>query len=196
MSPGCNEGEQRPANNKENVLLNALFWILWQPENFSGILWEPPASIATMMTDLLKLLPVLLRQAGDSDEAREQAVFAAWAAAVGVQIRRVTAPLRLERKTLMVAVPDATWRTQLQKFSGQALFKLNSLLGSPAVTGIEFVINPDVIARNTVVAPQVKFVAPDQQAMPLRESADRISNPEIRATFLRAAGKCLERRAR
>lgn len=147
-----------------------------------------------MMIDLLKLLPMLLRQAGDSDEAREQAVFAAWAAAAGVQIRRVTAPIRLERKTLMVAVPDATWRTQLQKFSGQALFKLNSILGSPAVTGIEFIINPEIIERNAVVPPQVKFVAPDQQAMPLRESADRIRNPEIRATFLRAAGKCLERR--
>jgi len=149
-----------------------------------------------MMTDLLKLLPLLLRQAGDSDEARQQAVFAAWAAAAGKQIRRVTTPVRLERKTLIVAVPDATWRTQLQKFSGQALFKLNSLLGSPSVTGIEFVINPEIIERNAVIPPQIKFVAPDQQAMPLRESADRISDPEIRATFLRAAGKCLERRAR
>ena len=105
-------------------------------------------------------------------------------------------PVRLERKTLMVAVPDATWRTQLQKFSGQALFKLNSILGSPAVTGIEFVINPEIIERSTVRRPQVQFVAPDKQAIPLRESADRISDPEIRATFLRAAGKCLERRAR
>ena len=170
--------------------------LIWRRENLSGILLGPPTAIASMMIDLLKLLPLLLRQAGDSDEAREQAVFAAWAAAAGVQIRRATAPIRLERKTLMVAVPDATWRTQLQKFSGQALFKLNSLLGSPAVTGIEFVINPEIIREHAVPAPQVKFVAPDQQAMPLRESADRISDPEIRAIFLRAAGKCLERRAR
>ena len=171
--------------------------MLWRKERVSGILLEPPAAAnCTMMTELLKLLPMLLRQAGDSDEAREQAVFAAWAAAAGAQIRRVTLPVRLERKTLMIAVPDATWRTQLQKFSGQALFKLNSILGSPAVTGIEFVINPEIIERNTIVPPQVRFIAPDQQAMPLRESADRISNPEIRATFLRAAGKCLERRAR
>ena len=147
-----------------------------------------------MMTDLLKLLPLLLRQVGDSDEAREQAVFAAWAAAVGPQIRRVTEPVRLERKTLLVAVGDSTWRTQLQKFSGQALFKLNSLLGSPAVTAIEFVINPKIIQRNTVIPPQIKFVAPDQQAIPLRENADQINDPEIRAAFLRAAGKCLERR--
>jgi hypothetical protein len=42
----------------------------------------------------------------------------------------------------------------------------------------------------------VKFIAPEQQALPLREQADRIADPEIRATYLRAAGKCLERRAR
>jgi hypothetical protein len=149
-----------------------------------------------MMTDLLKLLPLLLRQAGDSDEARQQAVFAAWAAAAGPQIRRVTTPVRLERKTLLVAVPDATWRTQLEGFSGQALFKVNSLLGSPAVTSIEFVINPELIKRNQVVPPKVTFVAPDQQAMPLRKNADRIDNPDVRAAFLRAAGKCLERRSR
>ena len=148
------------------------------------------------MIDLLKLLPLLLRQAGDSDEARQQAVFAAWAAAVGAQIRRVTTPLRLERKTLLVAVPDATWRTQLENFSGQALFKLNSLLGSPSVTAIEFVVNPEVIQRDHVLPPEITFVAPEQQAMPLRENADRIDNPDVRAAFLRAAGKCLERRAR
>jgi predicted nucleic acid-binding Zn ribbon protein len=149
-----------------------------------------------MMTDLLKLLPLLLRQAGDSDEARQQAVFAAWAAAAGPQLRRVTMPVRLERKTLLIAVPDSTWRTQLESFSGQALFKVNSLLGSPAVTAIEFVINPELIRRNEVLTPEITFVAPDQQALPLRENADRIDNPDVRAAFLRAAGKCLERRAR
>ena len=148
-----------------------------------------------MMTDLLKLLPLLLRQAGDSDEAREQAAFAAWVGAVGAQINRVTSPMRLERKTLLVAVPDATWRTQLRKMSGQALFKLNSLLGAPAVTAIEFVINPEVVKRNHYLPPEITFVAPEKQALALRERAAGINDPEIRAVFLRAAGKCLERRA-
>jgi predicted nucleic acid-binding Zn ribbon protein len=149
-----------------------------------------------MLTDLLMLVPQMLRHAGDSDELREQAVFAAWLVAVGGPIRKVTAPVRLERKTLIVAVPDATWRTQLMSMRGQALFKLNSLLGAPLVTAIEYVVNPDLIARETEIPREVKFTAPEKQALPLRGQADRIADPDIRATFLRAAGKCLERRAK
>lgn len=149
-----------------------------------------------MMTELLKLLPHLLRQAGDSDEAREQAVFAAWLAAVGAQVRKVTTPIRLDRKTLVVAVIDSTWRAQLDRMRGQALFKLNSLLGAPTVTTIEFVINRKLIKDLQTNPRQVTFIAPDEQATALRDSADLITNPEIRDAFLRAAGKCLDRRAR
>jgi hypothetical protein len=149
-----------------------------------------------MLTDLLMLVPQMLRHAGDSDEVREQAVFAAWLVAVGGPIRRITAPVRLERKTLIVAVPDETWRTQLTSMRGQALFKLNSLLGAPLCTSIEYVVNPDVIVRETAASNEVKFIAPEEQARPLRAQADRIGDPEIRATFLRAAGKCLERRSK
>ena len=153
--------------------------------------YEPP-----MLTDLLMLVPQMLRHAGDSAEAREQAVFAAWLVAVGGPIRKVTAPVRLERKTLIVAVPDATWRTQLLSMRGQALFKLNSLLGAPLVTTIEYVVNPDLIVRETEVHQEVKFTAPERQALPLLGQADRITDPDLRATFLRAAGKCLERRTK
>ncbi|MFP5263198.1 MAG: DciA family protein [Blastocatellia bacterium] len=149
-----------------------------------------------MMTNLLRLLPQLLRHAGESDEAREQAVFAAWAASVGRQVRRATAPIRLERKTLIIAVADETWRAQMKRVSGQALFRLNSLLGSPTVTTIEYIINPDLIFHEIDAPEEITFIAPDKQALPLRKDADRIPDPEIRDAFLRAAGKCLERRAK
>ena len=146
-----------------------------------------------MLTDLLSIVPQMLRKAGDSDEAREQAVCAAWVVAVGSPIRKVTTPIRLERKTLIVAVPDATWRAQLMSMRGQALFKLNSLLGSPLVTMIEYVVNPGLIVQDSLAPQEVKFTAPEDQVTALREQADRIPDPEIRETFLRAAGKCLER---
>lgn len=138
----------------------------------------------------------MLRHAGESDEAREQAVFAAWAASVGRQVRKATAPIRLERKTLIVAVADDTWRAQMKRVSGQALFRLNSLLGSPTVTTIEYIIEPDLIVHEQDAPDEITFVAPDKQALPLRKDADRIPDPEIREAFLRAAGKCLERRAK
>src|SRR5438270_4316620 len=149
-----------------------------------------------MMMSLLKLLPQMLRHIGDSAEARQQAVFAAWTAVVGSQVRKVTQPLRLERKTLIVAVADQTWRTQLERIRGQALFRLNSLLGAPLITTIEFVINPDSLSDDRPSPREVHFVAPEKAALPLSDDAARISNPELRAAFLRAAGKCLERRAK
>jgi hypothetical protein len=150
------------------------------------------------MNQLSELLPLLLRHVGDSEEARQQSVLAGWTLAAGHHLRRVTAAMRLERKTLLVAVRDATWRAQLTRFSGQALFKLNSILGAPLVTAIEFVINPEEVERHNPEpdSSQVIFTAPDEQAAALRAQADAISNPQIRASFLRAAGKCLERRAR
>lgn len=149
-----------------------------------------------MLTEFLALLPRMIRQSGDSDEAREQAAFAAWVVASGAHVRRITQPVKLERKTLIIAVPDATWRTQLGKMRGPFLFKLNSLLGNPIVTSLEFVVNPSVIVDPLQLPQPVQFIAPEEEALPLREQADRIEDPEIRAAYLRAAGKCLERRAR
>lgn len=147
-----------------------------------------------MLTDLLMLVPQMLRNAADSDDGREQAVFAAWLVAVGGPIRKVTTPVRLERKTLIVAVPDSTWRTQLTSMRGQALFKLNSLLGAPLVTSIEYIVNPDLISYDPEGPQEITFSALEQQTHSLREQADKIGDSTIRETFLRAAGKCLERR--
>ena len=149
-----------------------------------------------MLTDLLMLVPRMLLRASDSDDAREQAVFAAWVVVVGGPIRKVTAPILLERKTLIVAVPDATWRSQLMSMRGQALFKLNSLLGSPVVTTIEYVVNPAFIIPERETFEEGKFIAPEKQVAGLREQADQIPDPEIRRAFLSVAGKCLERRAK
>jgi len=145
-----------------------------------------------MLTDLLTIVPQMLRRTADSDEAREQAVFAAWLVAVGGPLRKVTAPVRLEGKTLIVAVPGATWRKKLISVRGQIIFKLNSVLGAPLVTTIEYVVNPKLIPEPEATR-EVRFTAPEKQAQPLREHANRINDPTIRDTFLRAAGKCLER---
>ena len=148
-----------------------------------------------MLTDLLTLVPQMLLRASDSDEAREQAVFAAWVVVVGGPVRKATTPVRLERKTLIVAVLDATWRSQLMSMRGQALFKLNSVLGSPVVTAIEYVVNPGLVVSEDEHSQEITFTAPERQVAELREQADLIPDPEIRRAFLNAAGKCLERRA-
>ena len=148
------------------------------------------------MTSLAKLLPRLLLQAGDSQEAKEQSVFAAWSVSVGRQVHRVTAPIRLEGKTLVVAAVDSAWSTQLSGMKGQIVFKINSLLGAALVSRLQFVINKEFVRCAHQMPAEVQFVAPDEQAQPLGEKAGRIEDPELRTLFLRAAGKCLDRRAR
>ena len=149
------------------------------------------------MIELLKLLPLMLRKSGDSEEVREKAVFAAWIGAVGPQLRQVSSPLKFERKTLIVAVSTSDWQLQLRRIRGQVLFKLNSLLGSPTVTTLEFVVNPSMIRRSPQHLTQsVDFVAPETHARSLADNAHAIADPEIRDAFLRAAGKCLDRRNR
>jgi hypothetical protein len=123
-------------------------------------------------------------------------VFAAWSVSVGVQVQRATAHIRLEAKTLVVAVVDSTWRTQLAGMRGQIIFKINSILGATLVSRIQFVINEELVRCAHKMPAEVKFVAPDEQALLLGEKAGNIEDPELRALFLRAAGKCLDRRAR
>lgn len=146
------------------------------------------------MQELFVVLPRLLRAVGDADEAREQAAVAAWSAAVGLPVRRATAAMRLERKTLIVAASDETWRTQLRKLSGQVLFKLNSILGAPIVTGIEFVLNERAVREAHIMPREIGPSAPNNEALPLVDKASAIPDSLVRDAFLRAAGKCLARR--
>jgi len=79
---------------------------------------------------------------------------------------------------------------------GQIVFKINSLLGAALVSRIHFVINEELVRCVHQMPAEVHFVAPDEQAEPLGEKARNLQDPELRNLFLRAAGKCLDRRAR
>src|SRR5829696_6321178 len=108
------------------------------------------------MDDLIRVLPKLLRAAGEVEEVLEAAAFIAWRRVAGEGLRAQAVPFRLYRKTLVVAVADSTWQKQLEAVSGPLLFRLNSLLGQAVVTFIEFRIDP-------------KTVQTERTAMKLRE---------------------------
>src|SRR5829696_9211003 len=97
------------------------------------------------MEDLFQSLPKLIRAAGESEEVLEAASFAAWRRVAGEALRGCAVPFRLYRKTLVVSVPDATWRRQLEQVSPQLVFRLNSLLGQAAVTYVEFRVDPQTV---------------------------------------------------
>ena len=153
--------------------------------------------IYATMNELLNYIPLVLRQAGESEEARQNVVLAAWTVLAGKEIRQISSALRVERKTLIIAVKNSLWQRQLRAMSGEILFRLNSLLGAPAITTLEFVVNPDMIGANTKSpTDDVTFIAPEKYAARLEDDAAAIQNDELRETFLRAASRCLDRRFR
>jgi predicted nucleic acid-binding Zn ribbon protein len=94
------------------------------------------------MNQLIKSLPNILRAAGDSEEVAEAAAIAAWKHAAGDGLKDHAVPLKLKDRTLTVAVADAIWQKQLHLMRGQLLFRVNTILGQPIVSAIEFVIDP------------------------------------------------------
>jgi hypothetical protein len=147
------------------------------------------------MNSLLKMLPFIVRLTGDNEEAREQAAFAAWRAAAGEGVTSVCAPFRLYRKQLIIAVLDQTWKKQMEKISGEYLFKINSALGAPIVTFIEFRVDRKHV-RQSIKSPEKKFKFQHTEELEeeLRSSATCIRDEALREQFLRAAAKCLERK--
>lgn len=147
------------------------------------------------MESLLKLLPTMIRLSGDNEEVREQAVFAAWRVAAGKGVLNSCVPFRLYRKQLIIAVLDQAWKNQLEKLAGEYLFRVNSLLGSPMVTFIEFRVDRDSVlkARGHEARP-FEFHHIEELAEELKPAAEQIKDQELRQQFLRAAAKSLERK--
>ena len=146
------------------------------------------------MDSLLKTLPAILKAAGDSTEVAEAACFAAWKHAAGDVLRVNAVPLRLNERTLVIAVADASWKKQMQSLSGQLLFRLNSMLGQPLVTFLEFREDPLAITRE-----RKALSATDPNSNPamippdLVSAAAGIQDKDLRRAFLGAAASCLKR---
>jgi len=146
------------------------------------------------MNSMLKMLPTMIRLSGDNEDVREQAAFAAWRSTAGEQLAQVCEPFRLYRKNLIVATASQMWKAELERMSGRIIFRLNSLLGAPLVTFIEFRIDPGHVARARASAPPpVEFRHTAELKEELTPAAERIRDESLRETFLRAAARCLER---
>jgi hypothetical protein len=153
------------------------------------------------MQDIFRALPKVLREAGESEPLREPLVFAAWKRIAGENLERNAAPVRLDEKRLIVAVPDEIWKRHLEHLSGQMIFKLNSLLGEEIVTFIEFRVDAKHFsagreAQEREAVERLNFDRRSREELTprLREAAEKIEDPELRELFLQAAGNCLVRK--
>lgn len=147
------------------------------------------------MDNLIKSLPKILQAAGDSPEVLEAACIAAWKHAAGDGLRHHAVPLRLNGKTLVVMVADATWQKQLQSLSGQILFRLNSILGQALVAFVDFRVNPNAVANAR--GPQAdrtdRKLDLDTVPVELVTAAASIDDKDLRRAFLGAAMSCINR---
>ncbi|MDQ3173689.1 MAG: DUF721 domain-containing protein [Acidobacteriota bacterium] len=148
------------------------------------------------MDNLIKTLPRILQAAGDSPEVAEAACMAAWKHAAGDGLRDHAVPLGLRRKSLVVGVADTTWQKQLQSLSGQLLFRLNSILGQPLVTFVDFRVDPKGVANAR--APQYenrtsRELDPATVSVELVTAAAEIKDKDLRRAFLGAAMSCINR---
>ena len=147
------------------------------------------------MNQLIKSLPNVLRAAGDSEEVAEAAAIAAWKHAAGDGLKGHAVPVKLENRTLTVSVADAIWQKQLHSMRGQLLFRVNTILGQPIVSAIEFVIDSKLA---TAAAEQQKpKEEPLDNEVPLElwSAANAIHDKELRRSFLKTASLALKRRA-
>jgi hypothetical protein len=151
------------------------------------------------MEDLMRSLPKLLRVIGESEEIAEAAAFAAWRNIAGPSLLNNAAPFRLYRKTLVVAVTDASWQKQLEAMSGQLIFRLNSALGQAMVTFLEFRVDHKTVKaeRASMKGHEKKREGEPRAIRPapgeVLAAAQSIRDPDLRDRFLLAAGSCLER---
>src|ERR1044071_8530549 len=152
------------------------------------------------MEDLFQSLPKLLRAAGESEEVLEAASFVAWRRVAGEALRGCAVPIRLYNRRLIVSVPDSTWRKQLEQVSPQLVFRLNSLLGQPVVTYVEFRVDPQTVReeRRRLRRHEDERLRAEEAALEraheLDEAAHAIHDDELRRRFLLAAGSCLNRK--
>jgi hypothetical protein len=146
------------------------------------------------MNQLIKSLPTVLKAAGTSAEVAEAAAIAAWKHAAGDGLKEHAVALKLENRTLTVAVADPIWKKQLTAMRGQLLFRVNTILGQPLVGAFDFVVAPER------VKPRVEQPDPDEEILdnevPLElwSAANTIHDKELRKNFLKTALRSLKRK--
>ncbi len=144
------------------------------------------------MNQLIKSLPQVLRAAGNSTEVAQAAAIAAWKHAAGDGLKEHAIALRLENRTLTVAVADPIWQKQLMSMRGQLLFRVNTTLGQPLVSAFDFVIDPKLAKRR--FEKHEEDPVDNEVPLELWSAANAIHDNELRKNFLKTALLALKRK--
>ena len=146
------------------------------------------------MNQLIKSLPTVLRASGNAAEVAEAAAIAAWKHAAGDGLKEHAVPLRLENRTLTVAVADRIWQRQLTSMRGQMLFRINSILGQPLVSALDFMIDPKLVKSRVEQSADQDELLDNEVPLELWSAANAIHDQELRKSFLKTALLSLKRK--
>ena len=146
------------------------------------------------MNQLIKSLPTVLRASGNAAEVAEAAALAAWKHAAGDGLKEHAVPLRLENHTLIIAVADRIWQRQLTTMRGQMLFRVNSILGQPLVSALDFVIDPKLVKPRVEQTEDHDELLDNEVPLELWSAASAIHDKELRKSFLKTALLALKRK--
>jgi len=147
------------------------------------------------MNQLIKSLPGVLRASGNAEEVAQAAAIAAWKHAAGEGLKDHAVPVKLEHRTLTVAVADVIWQKQLHAMRGQMMFRVNSILGQPIVSAIEFVIDPKIAKARPELPKSADEPLDNEVPLELWSAANAIHDKELRKSFLKTAMASLKRKA-
>src|SRR5678816_575672 len=125
------------------------------------------------MNQLIKSLPQVLRASGNSAEVAEAAAIAAWKHAAGDGLKEHAVALKLENRTLTVAVADPIWQKQLTAMRGQLLYRVNTILGQPLVSAFNFVIDRERV-KPRVKQPEQEVPLDNEVPLELWSAANTI----------------------
>ena len=146
------------------------------------------------MNQLIKSLPGVLRASGNAEEVAQAAAIAAWKHAAGDGLKDHAVPIKLEHRTLTVAVADVIWQKQLHAMRGQMMFRVNSILGQPIVSAIEFVIDPKIAKARPELPKSADEPLDNEVPLELWSAANAIHDKELRRNFLKTAMASLKRK--
>jgi len=146
------------------------------------------------MNQLIKSLPQVLKAAGNSAEVAEAAAIAAWKHAAGDGLKEHAIALKLENRTLTVAVADPIWQKQLTAMRGQLLYRVNTILGQSLVSAFNFVIDRERVKPRVEQPKHDEELRDNEVPLELWSAANTIHDKELRKNFLKTALLSLKRK--
>lgn len=148
--------------------------------------------LAEAMQPVRDFLPTNLWEQMQAELGPEETLRLLWPVAVGARLAANTRLRAVRAKTLLVAVPDRTWKESLRPLEKLILETVNRFWKKSAWEAIEFTESPRSFPSPVIKTP-TPMVRESPDRMPEPFPVDMIPDAELRERFLESARKYFAR---